>query len=94
MTQGLWLSPASVNRLDSFRAIAQVAFATTVATCFCSRQPSQGGRLAIDGGDPLPDTEARKSVDGFGAWLLVTSGSESTQQDESLQSLALASSSR
>jgi hypothetical protein len=52
----------------------------------------RGRRLAIGERRPSPGYEARKSVDGFGAWLLVTSGSESTQQGDSLQSLALASS--
>ena len=84
---------ASIKRLDNFRAIVRIAFATTVATCFlltAAVAGDVGWRSAS--GDPLPDTEARKSVDGFGAWLLVTSGSESTQQGDSLQSLALASS--
>ena len=87
------MSPAFINRLDNIRATARITFATTVATCVLLTAAVAGDigwRSAS--GDPLPDTEARKSVDGFGAWLLVTSGSESTQQGDSPQSLALASS--
>jgi hypothetical protein len=43
-------------------------------------------------GNPLPDTQSRKSVDGFGAWLLVTSSSELPQQGDALRSLEFAQS--
>src|SRR5688572_27644011 len=76
---------------DRFRTNARAAFATTVAICFLipAAAAEEGGWRSASG-DPLPDTEARKSADGFGGWLLVTSGKEWTQQRDTLQALALA----
>jgi len=66
--------------------------ATVAICCLASAAVARGVGWRSASGDPLPDTEARKSVDGFGGWLLVTAGKEWTQQSDSLQALALASS--
>jgi len=63
-----------------------------VAICLLTTATvAQGVGWRSASGGPLPDTQARKSADGFGGWLLVTSGKEWTQQSDSLQALALAS---